>query len=244
MLTFHVITLFPDLIQTYCSTSIIGRGVTAARISVQTYNPRDYCQDKYRKVDDTPYGGGVGMVLKPEPIFAALESIVRAENSPICLLSPQGKTFNQKKAEELASMSDITLICGHYEGFDERIRSLATMEISLGDFVLTGGELPSLAVIDAVARLVPGVLGKFDSAAEESFSSLLLEAPHYTKPAEYKGMVVPEILRSGNHKAVAKWRRQQALTRTLQRRPDLLEKAPLDEADRRFIAELKRQEQL
>lgn len=166
MLTFHVITLFPDLVDAYCTTSIIGRGVKAGRIAVKTYNPRDYCQDKYRKVDDTPYGGGVGMVLKPDPIYAALESIERSAASPVCMLTPQGKTFTQRLAEQLATEQDIVLICGHYEGFDERIRGAATMEISLGDFVVTGGELPALTVLDAVGRLIPGVLGKFDSASE------------------------------------------------------------------------------
>jgi tRNA (guanine37-N1)-methyltransferase len=238
MLTFHVITLFPELIEAYCTTSIIGRGIKAGRIAVKSYNPRDYCQDKYRKVDDTPYGGGVGMVLKPEPIYAALESIERAHNSPVCMLTPQGQTFSQRLAEKLSEEQDITLICGHYEGFDERIRSLATMEISLGDFVVTGGELPALTVLDAVGRLIPGVLGKFDSAAEESFNNSLLEAPHYTKPAEFRGMPVPEVLRSGDHKAVAKWRRQQALKRTFERRPDLLKHANLDAQDRKFLNEL------
>ncbi len=238
MLTFHVITLFPELIEAYCSTSIIGRGVKAGRIAVKTYNPRDYCQDKYRKVDDTPYGGGVGMVLKPEPIFAALESIERAAQSPVCMLTPQGQTFSQRMAEKLAEEEDIVLICGHYEGFDERIRSIATVEISIGDFVVTGGELPALTLLDAVGRLIPGVLGKFDSAAEESFNNSMLEAPQYTKPAEFRGMIVPEVLRSGDHKAVAAWRRQQALKRTLERRPDLLQQADLDTRDREFINKL------
>jgi len=235
MLTFHIITLFPELIQTYCQTSIIGRGVKAQRIAVRTYNPRDYCADRYRKVDDTPYGGGVGMVLKPEPIFAALESIERGQNSPICLLTPQGKSFDQAQAAELSSAQDIVLICGHYEGFDERIRSLANLEISVGDFVVTGGELPALMVIDAVSRLVPGVLGKLDSTADESFSAGLLEGPQYTKPAEFRGMCVPEILRSGDHKAIFRWRREQALQRTLRRRPDLLAAAELSEKERQFI---------
>ena len=150
MLTFHIITLFPELVEAYCTTSIIGRGVKAGRIGVKAYNPRDYCADKYRKVDDTPYGGGVGMVLKPEPIFQALESIERASQSPVCMLTPQGETFNQRMAEMLAQQEDIVLICGHYEGFDERIRSIVTTEISLGDFVVTGGELPALTIVDAV----------------------------------------------------------------------------------------------
>lgn len=240
MLTFHVVTLFPELITTYCTTSIIGRGVKAGRIMVKTYNPRDFCEDKYRKVDDTPYGGGVGMVLKPEPMFAALESIQRSSGSPVCMLTPQGQPFNQRTAEKLANETDIVLICGHYEGFDERIRSAATMEISIGDFVVTGGELPALTVLDAVGRLIPGVLGKLDSAADESFNNSLLEAPQYTKPAEFRGLFVPEVLRSGDHKAIARWRRQQALKRTLERRPDLLKTAALDDADRKFLAELEK----
>jgi tRNA (guanine37-N1)-methyltransferase len=238
MLTFHVITLFPELIQTYCQTSIIGRGVKAQRIAVLTYNPRDYCADRYRKVDDTPYGGGVGMVLKPEPIFAALESIEGSQNWPICLLTPQGQKFDQAQAAELSATENIVLICGHYEGFDERIRNLANKEISIGDFVVTGGELPALIVIDSVSRLVPGVLGKMDSASDESFSDGLLEGPHYTKPAEFRGMSVPEVLRSGDHKAIARWKRQQALQRTLLRRPDLLACAELTDTDRSFIKTL------
>ena len=238
MLTFHVITLFPELIQTYCSTSIIGRGVQAERIAICTYYPRDFCQDKYRKVDDTPYGGGAGMVLKPEPIYAALESIKRTEESPVLLLTPQGDQFKQELAATLAKESDITLICGHYEGFDERIRSAATHEISVGDFVLTGGELPALAVVDAVSRLIPGVLGKIDSTTEESFNDHLLEAPHYTKPPQFRGMEVPQVLKSGDHKAIAKWRRQESLKRTLMRRPDLLKSAALTDADQRYLYDL------
>lgn len=238
MLTFHVITLFPELVEAYCTTSIIGRGVKAGRIAVKSYNPRDFCADKYRKVDDTPYGGGVGMVLKPEPIYAALESIQRSDGSPVCMLTPQGQTFSQAMAEKLSLEQDIVLICGHYEGFDERIRSAATVEISIGDFVVTGGELPALTVLDAIGRLVPGVLGKLDSAADESFNHSLLEAPQFTKPAEFRGMVVPEVLRSGDHKAITKWRRQEALKRTWLRRPDLLQNAELDTMDREFLNKL------
>jgi tRNA (guanine37-N1)-methyltransferase len=235
MLKFHVITLFPELIDSYCCTSIVGRGVTAGKIAFQAYNPRDFCQDKYRKVDDTPYGGGAGMVLKPEPIYAAVESITRAEGSPVLLMTPQGVPFQQKHAEALATEQDIVLICGHYEGFDERIRKLVTHEYSLGDFVLTGGELPALAIIDAVGRLVPGVLGKSFSLVEESFNAGLLEAPQYTKPVEFRGMVVPEVLRSGNHKLVAQWRRMQSLKRTAQRRPDLFAAMELSKLDRKLL---------
>lgn len=238
MLNFHVITLFPDLIQTYCSTSIVGRGAEAGKIAVKTYSPRDFCTDKYRKVDDTPYGGGAGMVLKPEPMFAALESIQRPAGSPVLLMTPQGLPFSQEQACALSQEKDITLICGHYEGFDERIRTLATVEVSLGDFVLTGGELPALAVIDAVSRLVPGVIGKAISLHNESFVDGLLEGPQYTKPVEYRGMLVPEVLRSGNHREIARWRRQEALKRTLARRQDLLDTAALTDEDRKFLESL------
>ncbi len=239
MLHFHIVTLFPELIQTYCATSIIGRGLKAEKIAVSTYNPRDFCQDKYRKVDDTPYGGGAGMVLKPEPIFAALESIVRPSTSPVLLMTPQGSPIRQKDAEGLSGETDIVLLCGHYEGFDERIRTLATAEISIGDYVVTGGELAALVVIDAVGRLVPGVLGKQTSLADESFVSGLLEAPQYTKPAEFRGMSVPDVLRSGDHKAVAAWRRLESLKRTALRRPDLLNSVELTAQEQRYLAELK-----
>jgi tRNA (guanine37-N1)-methyltransferase len=243
MLRFHVITLFPELIESYCSASIIGRGLKAGKLSLATYNPRDFCADKYRKVDDTPYGGGAGMVLKPEPIFAAFESIERPANSPVILLTPQGIPFTQALAQKFAQEKHITLICGHYEGFDERIRSLASHEVCIGDFVVTGGELPALTLIDAVGRLVPGVLGASISLADESFVCGLLEAPQYTKPPDFRGMPVPEVLRSGDHQAVARWRRQQALERTFLRRPDLIENADLSKSDEQFLSKLKKQPQ-
>lgn len=238
MLTFHVITLFPELITTYCSVSIVSRGIQAGAVAVKAYNPRDFCLDKYRKVDDTPYGGGAGMVLKPEPFFAAYESIERQPGSPVILMTPQGEPFKQDTANKLAKEQDITLICGHYEGFDERIRSAASMEISLGDFVLTGGELPSLAIVDATARLVPGVIGKMSSLRHESFVDGLLEGPQYTKPPVFREMEVPEVLRGGNHRDIEIWRRQQALKRTAERRPDLLRHAHLDANDRLFLRTL------
>jgi tRNA (guanine37-N1)-methyltransferase len=238
MLNFHVITLFPELISTYASFSMIHRGIQANAISLHTYNPRDYCQDRYRKVDDTPYGGGAGMVLKPEPFFAAVESIQKQPNSPVMLMTPQGQPLKQADANKLATESDITLICGHYEGFDERIRSLCTHEISIGDYVLTGGELPALVVIDAIARLVPGVIGKLISVANESFVDGLLEGPQYTKPAVFRDMEVPPVLRGGNHREVEKWRRQQALIRTWQRRRDLLDQLNLSEEERLLLKKL------
>ncbi|MBY0359956.1 MAG: tRNA (guanosine(37)-N1)-methyltransferase TrmD [Candidatus Obscuribacterales bacterium] len=241
MLNFHIITLFPELINTYCSVSIIGRGISHGEITVKTYNPRDFCSDKYRKVDDTPYGGGAGMVLKPEPFFAAFESIQRASQSPVILTSPQGKPFKQDLAWSLTEETDITILCGHYEGFDERICSLATMEVSTGDYVLTGGELPALTIIDAVGRLVPGVIGKSISLAHETFVDGLLEGPQYTKPPLFREMEVPEILRSGDHQKINQWRREQALKRTFALRPDLLAEANLSDKDRKYLADLSRQ---
>lgn len=245
MLTFHIITLFPDLLTTYTGVSVIGRGIKAERLAVKTYNPRDFCADKYKKVDDTPYGGGAGMVLKPEPFFAAYESICKTVGDdekqramPVLLMSPQGQPFKQATAQSLSEQTDIAIICGHYEGFDERIRTIATQEICIGDYILTGGELASLVVIDAVGRLIPGVLGKIASVHDESFSDGILEAPQYTKPPEFRGMEVPEILRGGDHKAITTWRRKQALLRTMKRRPDLLEKAELSAADRKLLDEI------
>ncbi|HEY9774488.1 MAG TPA: tRNA (guanosine(37)-N1)-methyltransferase TrmD [Planktothrix sp.] len=236
---FVVVTLFPDLIMSYCRTSIIGRGMESGKILVETCNPREFCTDKYRRVDDTPYGGGPGMVLKPEPMFAAVESIDKPEGSPVILMTPHGEPFKQAIAEELAHETHIVFICGHYEGFDERIRTLATREISLGDFVMTGGELAALTIIDAVGRLVPGVIGKPISLADESFVSGILEAPQYTKPAEFRGMIVPQVLRGGNHKEVALWRRREALRRTYLRRPDLLANIELNRDEQKFLNELK-----
>lgn len=235
MLTFHVVTLFPDLIDQYCSVSIVARGIKAGKLAVKTVNPRDFCQDKYKKVDDTPYGGGAGMVLLPETYFAAVESIADYKQMPVLLMCPQGQPFKQENAKEFSESKDIVLLCGHYEGYDERIRSLATHEFSIGDFVLTGGELAALAVLDAVGRLVPGVVGKALSIANESFNDGLLEGPQYTKPAVFRDMSVPDVLLSGDHKKISKWRREQSLLRTYERRPDLLASAELTADDRKFL---------
>jgi len=241
MFNFHIISLFPELFDIYCATSILGRGCEAGAIRVQTYNPRDFCTDKYRRVDDTPYGGGAGMVMKPEPLYAAFESIKRIDESPVILTSPRGQPFTQKLAHQFSEnpTKELTIICGRYEGIDERVAKLATHEISMGDFILTGGELPALAFIDAIARLIPGVIGKALSLVDESFGQGLfqdiLEAPQYTKPPEFRGMLVPEVLRNGDHKAIAKWRREEALRITHERRPDLLEKASLSTEDKIFI---------
>ncbi len=240
MLRFDVITLFPELIDLYTRTSIIGRGITAEKIGVATHNPRDFCLDKYKKVDDSPYGGGAGMVLKPEPFFATFESIERPPDAPVILVSPQGIPFNSNMAETLSKEKQITFFCGHYEGFDERIATLATHEVSIGDFVITGGELAALIIIDAVSRFVPGVVGKHASVLSESFSNGLLEGPSYTKPPEFRGMNVPDVLLSGNHKLIERWRRQESLRRTYERRPDLLEHAKLNREDLLYIEELKK----
>jgi len=221
---FDVVTLFPDMITSYCSFSILKRAIEAGVIEVNTVNPRDFTHDKHRKVDDTPYGGGAGMVLMPQPYVDSYESIDRVENSVTIMLSPQGEPFCERVVKELAEFDQIICLCGHYEGFDERIREIIKpREISLGDFVLTGGELPALCVIDAVSRKIEGTLGKIESAEEDSFSDGLLEYPQYTKPREYRGLKVPEVLLNGNHKEINEFRQAQRILRTKTRRPDLLE---------------------
>ena len=222
---FDVMTLFPEMIEAYCGFSILKRAVEAGVISVNTVNPRDYTLNKHKKVDDTPYGGGAGMVLMPQPYVDAYESIEKCENSVTVMLSPQGEQLTDGVVNELANYSQIVLMCGHYEGFDERIREIIKpREISLGDFVLTGGELPALCLIDAVSRKVEGTLGKIESADEDSFSNGLIEYPHYTKPREFRGLEVPEVLLNGNHKDIAEFRLQKSLERTKAKRPDLYEK--------------------
>lgn len=222
---FDVMTLFPEMIEAYCGFSILKRAVEAGVISVNTVNPRDYTLNKHKKVDDTPYGGGAGMVLMPQPYVDAYESIEKCENSVTVMLSPQGEQLTDRVVNELANYSQIVLMCGHYEGFDERIREIIKpREISLGDFVLTGGELPALCLMDAVSRKVEGTLGKIESADEDSFSNGLIEYPHYTKPREFRGLEVPEVLLNGNHKDIAEFRLQKSLERTKAKRPDLYEK--------------------
>lgn len=241
---FDVLTLFPEMFTGFLNSSIIKKAQEKGIIETRLINFRDFATDKHKTVDDTPYGGGGGMVLKPQPIFDAVDYLLQdvADRPPIILLSPQGEPYTQRKAEQLAKHSHLILICGHYEGFDERIRqNLATDEISIGDYVLTGGELPAMVIIDSVSRLVPGVLGNEHSAVEDSFSSGLLEYPQYTRPAEYRGWKVPEVLLSGNHQKIAEWRRQEALRRTWERRPDLLDTAPLTEEDRAFLRKLEQE---
>lgn len=219
---FDVLTLFPEMIQNYCSYSILKRALENDILKVNTINPRDYTLDKHRKVDDTPYGGGAGMVLMAQPYVDAYESIQKIENSVTIMLSPQGSPLTDAVVNELAEFNQIIMLCGHYEGFDERIRDIIKpREISIGDFVLTGGELPALCLIDAVSRKIEGTLGKIASADEDSFSNGLIEYPHYTKPREYRGLKVPEVLLNGNHKVINEFRYQESLKRTKLKRPDL-----------------------
>ena len=219
---FDVITLFPDMILDYCSQSIIGRAIESRIIYINTVNPRDYTEDKHKKVDDTPYGGGAGMVLMAQPYVDAYESVQKSGKTKTIMLSPQGQPLNDKKVNELAQYEQLILLCGHYEGFDERIRDIIQPEeISIGDFVLTGGELPALCLIDSVSRKVDGTLGKIESAEDDSFSNGLLEYPHYTRPREYRGFNVPEVLLNGNHAEIEKYRYEQQIERTKNRRPDL-----------------------
>ena len=220
---FDVLTLFPEMIETHCSYSILKRAIASDVIEVNTINPREFTHDKHRKVDDTPYGGGAGMVLMPQPYVEAYESVEKLENSITIMLSPQGEPLCERVVKELAGFNQIICLCGHYEGFDERIRDIIKpREISLGDFVLTGGELPALCVIDAVSRKIEGTLGKIESAEDDSFSDGLLEYPQYTKPREYRGLKVPEVLLNGNHKDITEFRNNQRLIRTRLKRPDLL----------------------
>lgn len=222
---FDVMTLFPEMIHGYCSYSILKRALDNSIISVNTINPRDYTLDKHKKVDDTPYGGGAGMVLMAQPYIDAYESIVQFEKSITVMMTPQGEPLSDSLVNELTKFDQIIMMCGHYEGFDERIRDIIKpKEISVGDFVLTGGELPALCLVDAVSRKIEGTLGKLESADEDSFSNGLLEYPHYTKPREYRGLKVPEVLLNGNHKEIAEYRLRESILRTKSRRPDLYEK--------------------
>lgn len=218
-------TLFPEMIENACNYSIMKRAVQAGIFSVNTINPRDFTLDKHKKVDDTPYGGGAGMVLMVQPYVDAYESITKSDKSATIMLSPQGEPLNERIVNELAEYDQIIMLCGHYEGFDERIREIIKpREISIGDFVLTGGELPALCLIDAVSRKIEGTLGKIESADEDSFSNGLIEYPHYTKPREFRNLKVPDVLLNGNHKEINDFRLKKSIERTQKRRPDLYEK--------------------
>lgn len=239
MKQFFVLTLFPEMIEQTLSHSIMGRAQRDGYISIEAVNIRDYTLNKQKHVDDYPYGGGAGMVMQGQPIYDAYQSLVpRAKGARVVYMTPQGRPFTQRIAEELAQEESLVFLCGHYEGVDERlIEEIVTDEISLGDFVLTGGELAAITIIDAVSRLVPGVLGKEESFADESFSDGLLEYPQYTRPPVFMGREVPEVLLSGHHGNVAKWRREQALLRTAKKRPDLLKTAELTKKDLQFLQE-------
>ncbi|WP_018132875.1 tRNA (guanosine(37)-N1)-methyltransferase TrmD [Effusibacillus pohliae] len=240
-----IVTLFPEMFEGVLSASIIGRARTSGAVQIGVTDFRKFSTNKHQTVDDTPYGGGGGMVLKPEPIFAAVESLLeQSDTKPrIILTCPQGVPYTQERALELAREQHLILICGHYEGYDERIRQhLITDEISIGDYVLTGGEIPAMAIIDSVVRLLPGVLGNDASAELDSFRNGLLEHPHYTRPYEFRGWKVPDVLLSGHHEKIEQWRRRESLRRTYLRRPDLLERAELTEQDRRWLQEIAAEE--
>lgn len=241
---FDVITLFPEMFSSPLRESILGRAAQRGLLEVRTHNLRDWARGRHLTVDDAPYGGGDGMVLKPEPIARAVRELrSRTAGAKVLLMTPQGVPFCQRHARELAAENGLIFLCGRYAGFDERIReSLVDHEFSIGDFVLTGGELPALLIIDAVARQLPGVLGSSDSAAADSFADGLLEAPQYTRPAEFEGLPVPPVLMSGDHGRIARWRREQQLLRTWRRRPELLMTAPLDAEDRAFLKRLAQQD--
>ena len=235
---FDIFTLFPEVCEPYLQTSILQKARQRGLIQFNLYNIRDWTSDRHHVTDDEPYGGGGGMVMKPEPIFAAVEGVLGSPpDCPVVLLTPQGRLFTQAIAQELAQQPHLALLCGRYEGVDERVRQhLVSDEISIGDYVLTGGELPALVLVDAIARTLPGVLGDPEGAWDDSHAMGLLEYPHYTRPPEFRGWQVPEVLLSGDHARIARWRREQALLRTLTRRPDLLARAPLSEADRKYLA--------
>ncbi|HOO91766.1 MAG TPA: tRNA (guanosine(37)-N1)-methyltransferase TrmD [Syntrophales bacterium] len=240
MIVFDILTVFPEMFHSFLGSSLTKKSIDKGLIEINLYNIRDYAHDRHKTTDDTPYGGGGGMVMKIEPVADALKAIAPSgDKTVVILLSPQGESFKQKTAEELSQYSRIVLICGHYEGVDERIREhLVDREISIGDYVLSGGELPAMVVLDAVSRLVPGFVGNSESVLYDSFSTGLLEGPHYTRPREYNGWIVPEVLVSGHQKNIDEWRRKESLRRTLQRRPELLKRADLTEEDTRMLEEL------
>jgi len=240
----HILTLFPEMFSGPFDESIIGRAVDQGLVSIEVHNIRDYTRDKHHVVDDSPYGGGPGMVLKPEPLFEAVDAVKGEADMPVILLTPQGRLFSQGLATELAGMDEMILVCGHYEGVDERVRQhLVTDEISIGDYVLSGGELAAMVVVDAVVRQLPGALGSEESAGGDSHSNGLLEYPQYTRPQSFRGWEVPEILLSGDHAEIERWRRGQSLKRTAERRPDLMQLVALSDEDRKLIARMEREEE-
>jgi tRNA (guanine37-N1)-methyltransferase len=240
-MTFDIVTIFPAMLEGPLAAGIVGRAIAGGLLDVKVRDLRDFTTDKHRIVDDMPYGGGPGMVLKPDPIFRAIDAIgaERAHRPRVVLMSPQGTRFTQAEAQRLSGFDHVVLLCGRYEGFDERVLERVDEELSIGDYVLTGGELPALVVLDAVARFVPGVVGDDESVAADSFSRGLLDFPQFTRPPEIGDLKVPDVLLSGNHAAIRRWRKREALTRTLERRPDLLDGAVLDEEEQEILRELK-----
>jgi len=239
---FDIVTIFPRMFETTLGEGVVARGIASGILDVAVHDLRDFTEDRHRVVDDVAYGGGPGMVLKPEPLFRAVDAIRarRGEPGAIVLTSPQGRRFTQAEAGRLRDLGHVVLLCGRYEGVDDRVReALATDELSIGDYVLSGGELPALVIVDAVARLVPGVVGDQDSVDADSFSRGLFDYPHYTRPAEFRGFKVPDVLVSGHHAKISRWRKREALRRTLRERPDLMAAAQLDDEERRLLEELR-----
>ena len=240
-MTVDIVTIFPAMIAQPLAAGILGRAIERGTLDVKVRDLRDFTTDRHRVVDDVPYGGGPGMILKPDPIFRALDAIAAERGTPLTVImtSPQGRRFTSAEAARLSRHEHVVLLCGRYEGFDERVRERVTEELSIGDYVLTGGELPALVVLDAVARFVPGVVGDEQSVAQDTFSRGLLNHPQYTRPPEIDALRVPDVLLSGNHAEIRRWRKREALSRTLERRPDLLDTASLDEEDEQWLRELK-----
>ena len=244
-----IVTIFPRMIDAGLSEGVVSRGIVAGLIDLQVHDLREFTTDRHRTVDDVPYGGGPGMVMKPEPLLKAVERIRAVRGTPdvVIVTSPQGRAFTQRQAERFAGLQHVALLCGRYEGMDERVLALVTAagidteEVSIGDYVLSGGELPALVVVDAVSRLIPGVVGDEQSVVDESFTRGLLDYPQYTRPAEYGGLPVPDVLLSGHHADVRRWRKKMALQRTLERRPDLLEHAALDDEERALLAAIRKE---
>jgi tRNA (guanine37-N1)-methyltransferase len=244
-MTFDIVTIFPRMVEAGLAEGVVSRGIERGLVDVQIHDLREHTSDRHRSVDDVPYGGGPGMVMKPEPLARAVEDIRARRGAPdaVILLSPQGRRFTQAEAARLVRLPHLVLLCGRYEGVDDRVRTaVATDELSIGDYVLSGGELAALVVVDAVSRLVPGVVGDAQSVAEESFSRGLLDYPHYTRPPDFAGQKVPGVLLSGHHEEVRRWRKKTALRRTLERRPELLTSAALDDEERAMLEEIRKEE--
>ena len=243
---FDIVTIFPRMVEAGLAEGVISRGVERGLLDIKVHDLREYTIDRHRSVDDVPYGGGPGMVMKPEPLARAVEDIRARRGNPdtVVLLSPQGRRFTQAEAVRMSALGHVALLCGRYEGMDERVRTLvATEELSIGDYVLSGGEVPALVIVDAISRLVPGVVGDTRSVEEDSFSRGLLDYPHYTRPSEFSGEKVPDVLMSGHHEQVRRWRKKTAIQRTLERRPELLDLAALDDEERALLDEIRKEQE-